>query len=85
MNGLEFLEKIMKLRPMPVIMVSTMTHRGAEATLAALEIGAFDCVAKPGRPQRAAQLAGRLSMKACTPSRAQASIILQAIVLPASS
>lgn len=47
MNGLEFLEKIMKLRPMPVIMVSTMTHRGAEATLAALEIGAFDCVAKP--------------------------------------
>jgi two-component system chemotaxis response regulator CheB len=47
MNGLEFLEKIMKLRPMPVIMVSTMTHRGAEATLAALEIGAFDCIAKP--------------------------------------
>ncbi|MFA7415922.1 MAG: protein-glutamate O-methylesterase CheB [Rhizobium sp.] len=47
MNGLEFLEKIMTLRPMPVIMVSTMTHRGAEATLAALEIGAFDCVGKP--------------------------------------
>ncbi|MCM2472789.1 chemotaxis response regulator protein-glutamate methylesterase [Rhizobium sp. CG5] len=47
MNGLEFLDKIMRLRPMPVIMVSTMTHRGAEATLAALEIGAFDCVGKP--------------------------------------
>lgn len=47
MNGLEFLEKIMRLRPMPVIMVSTMTHRGAEASLAALEIGAFDCVGKP--------------------------------------
>ncbi len=47
MNGLEFLEKIMRLRPMPVIMVSSMTHRGAEATLAALEIGAFDCVGKP--------------------------------------
>ncbi|WP_420410602.1 protein-glutamate methylesterase/protein-glutamine glutaminase [Hoeflea sp.] len=47
MNGLDFLEKIMKLRPMPVIMVSTLTHRGAEATLAALEIGAFDCVGKP--------------------------------------
>jgi two-component system chemotaxis response regulator CheB len=47
MNGLDFLEKIMTLRPMPVIMVSTMTHRGAEATLAALEIGAFDCVGKP--------------------------------------
>lgn len=47
MNGLDFLEKIMRLRPMPVIMVSAMTHRGAEATLAALEIGAFDCVGKP--------------------------------------
>ncbi|PZM12021.1 protein-glutamate O-methylesterase CheB [Rhizobium tubonense] len=53
MNGLEFLEKIMTLRPMPVIMVSTLTHRGAEATLAALEIGAFDCVGKPtpGEPR----------------------------------
>ena len=47
MNGLEFLEKIMKLRPMPVIMVSSLTHRGAEATIAALEIGAFDCIGKP--------------------------------------
>lgn len=59
MNGLEFLEKIMKLRPMPVIMVSTLTHRGAEATLAALEIGAFDCVGKPvpGDPTPFGQLA----------------------------
>jgi two-component system chemotaxis response regulator CheB len=47
MNGLEFLEKIMRLRPMPVIMVSTLTSRGAEASLAALELGAFDCVGKP--------------------------------------
>ena len=47
MNGIEFLDKIMKLRPMPVIMVSTLTNRGAEATLAALELGAFDCVGKP--------------------------------------
>ena len=47
MNGLDFLERIMRLRPMPVIMVSSLTHRGAEATLAALEIGAFDCVGKP--------------------------------------
>lgn len=47
MNGLDFLERIMRLRPMPVIMVSSLTHRGAEATLTALEIGAFDCVAKP--------------------------------------
>ncbi len=47
MNGLEFLEKIMRLRPMPVIMVSTLTQQGADVTLAALEMGAFDCVGKP--------------------------------------
>lgn len=59
MNGIAFLDKIMKLRPMPVIMVSTLTHRGAEATLAALEIGAFDCVGKPlpGDPTPFARLA----------------------------
>lgn len=47
MNGIEFLEKIMRLRPMPVVMVSTMTQRGAETTLAALELGAVDYYAKP--------------------------------------
>ena len=49
MNGLDFLEKIMRLRPMPVVMVSTLTNRGAEATLHALELGAFYCVPKPPR------------------------------------
>lgn len=47
MNGLDFLEKIMQLRPTRVIMVSSLTERGASATIRALEIGAFDCVAKP--------------------------------------
>jgi len=47
MNGLEFLEKIMRLRPMPVVMVSTLTQRGAEVTLSALEVGAVDYFAKP--------------------------------------
>lgn len=47
MNGLEFLKKIMTLRPMPVVMVSTLTRQGADATLKALEIGAVDYVAKP--------------------------------------
>lgn len=47
MDGLEFLEKIMRLRPTPVVMVSTLTSRGAEATVRALELGAFDCVGKP--------------------------------------
>ena len=47
MDGLSFLEKIMALRPMPVIMASTLTQRGADATLRALEIGAFDYISKP--------------------------------------
>ena len=47
MNGLEFLEKIMRLRPMPVVMVSTLTQSGADVTLQALELGAVDCVGKP--------------------------------------
>ncbi|WP_152045527.1 protein-glutamate methylesterase/protein-glutamine glutaminase [Aureimonas psammosilenae] len=47
MNGLEFLSKIMRLRPTPVIMVSNLTQPGAAPTLTALEIGAFDCIAKP--------------------------------------
>lgn len=49
MNGLDFLEKIMTLRPMPVIMVSTLTQKGADSTLKALEIGALDYVAKPSK------------------------------------
>lgn len=52
MNGLDFLEKIMTLRPMPVIMVSTLTNRGAQATLSALELGAFDCIGKPAPGDR---------------------------------
>jgi two-component system, chemotaxis family, protein-glutamate methylesterase/glutaminase len=47
MNGIEFLDKIMRLRPMPVIMVSSLTTSGGDATIRALEIGAVDCVAKP--------------------------------------
>lgn len=47
MNGLEFLERLMRLRPMPVVMISTLTTRGAEVTLEALELGAVDCIGKP--------------------------------------
>lgn len=51
MNGLEFLARLMRLRPTPVIMVSTLTQRGAEATLEALELGAVDCIGKPAGGQ----------------------------------
>ena len=47
MNGVDFLEKLMRLRPMPVVMVSTLTQEGADVTLRALELGAVDFVAKP--------------------------------------
>jgi two-component system chemotaxis response regulator CheB len=47
MDGLAFLERLMRLRPMPVVMVSTLTERGAATTLRALELGAVDFVAKP--------------------------------------
>ncbi len=47
MDGLTFLENLMRLHPLPVVMVSSLTEKGAEITLQALEFGAFDFVAKP--------------------------------------
>lgn len=47
MNGIDFLRRVMKHRPRPVIMVSTLTLAGAAVTIEALALGAFDCVAKP--------------------------------------
>jgi two-component system chemotaxis response regulator CheB len=47
MDGITFLENLMRLRPMPVVMVSSLTQRGADVTLRALELGAIDYVAKP--------------------------------------
>jgi two-component system chemotaxis response regulator CheB len=47
MDGIDFLARLMRLRPTPVVMVSTLTERGAEVTMRALELGAVDFVAKP--------------------------------------
>ncbi|MBK4716742.1 MULTISPECIES: protein-glutamate methylesterase/protein-glutamine glutaminase [Tenebrionibacter/Tenebrionicola group] len=47
MDGLDFLERLMRLRPMPVVMVSSLTSKGSEITLNALELGAVDFVTKP--------------------------------------
>lgn len=47
MDGIDFLGRLMRLRPMPVVMISTLTERGAEVTMKALELGAIDFVAKP--------------------------------------
>lgn len=47
MSGLEFLDKLMRLRPTPVVIVSGLTRNGADTTVRALEMGAVDCYAKP--------------------------------------
>jgi two-component system, chemotaxis family, protein-glutamate methylesterase/glutaminase len=47
MNGLDFLERLMRLRPTPVVVVSSLTQKGGDVTVRALELGAVDCVAKP--------------------------------------
>ncbi len=47
MNGISFLKNLMRLRPMPVIMISTLTQQGSPVTLEALELGAVDFIAKP--------------------------------------
>lgn len=47
MDGIDFLGRLMRLRPTPVLMISTLTERGAEVTMRALELGAVDFVAKP--------------------------------------
>jgi chemotaxis response regulator CheB len=70
MSGLAFLEKIMRLRPMPVVMVSSHTQSGTEATLEALALGAVDCVAKPADSDFSRGFAD-LAEKVKTASRAQ--------------
>ena len=73
MDGIDFLSKLMRLRPMPVVMVSTLTERGAEVTLRALELGAIDFVAKPkiGVADGLRRLAEDITDKVRTAARAQ--------------
>ncbi|QJQ99819.1 chemotaxis response regulator protein-glutamate methylesterase [Halomonas sp. PGE1] len=56
MDGIDFLERLMRLRPMPVLMVSSLTQSGSEVTLRALELGALDFVAKPSLGIRSGML-----------------------------
>ncbi len=71
MDGLEFLSRLMRLRPMPVVMVSTLTEQGAEVTLRALELGAVDFVAKPrigvnsGLNELAGDIVDKIRVAAC--------------------
>jgi two-component system chemotaxis response regulator CheB len=76
MDGLEFLEKLMRLRPMPVVMVSSLTERGSEIAMRALELGAVDFVTKPrlgmrdGLLQYADEIGEKIRAAACARLRA---------------
>ncbi len=71
MDGLEFLSRLMRLRPMPVVMVSTLTEQGADITFRALEMGAVDYVAKPrigvssGLNELASDIVDKIRVAAC--------------------
>jgi two-component system chemotaxis response regulator CheB len=73
MNGLEFLERLMRLRPTPVVMISSVTQSGADATLRALELGAVDFVAKPklGIAEGVARTASEIAAKIRAASRSR--------------
>ena len=73
MDGLDFLARLMRLRPMPVVMVSTLTDRGADVTLKALELGAVDFVSKPkiGVVDGLRQLGNDITDKIRTASKAR--------------
>lgn len=83
MNGIEFLEKIMRLRPMPVVMVSSLTQAGAEMTLRALELGAVDCVGKPTTATGTAEALNEVADK--VKSAARASVRTKADAAPATA
>lgn len=84
MDGIDFLGRLMRLRPMPVVMISTLTERGAEVTMKALELGAVDFVAKPrigvadGLSELSAQIVEKVHIAA-------AARIKRAIALPATN
>lgn len=73
MDGLSFLARIMQHRPMPVIIVSSLTQQGSTSSMEALRLGAIDVIAKPGGPgsvgEIAAQLVRRIRMLHGSPVR----------------
>lgn len=89
MDGLEFLEKVMRLRPMPVIMVSTLTSQGSETALEALALGAVDCVVKPSPANQNSfdELAGKVKVaaRAKASSRAAAGFSVKSPARPPAS
>ncbi|MBB6123487.1 chemotaxis-specific protein-glutamate methyltransferase CheB [Sphingobium subterraneum] len=73
MNGIDFLEEIMTTKPMPVVMLSTLTQKGAEVTLRALELGAVDCFPKPTKatPDEFEKISGKLCKLVATAAKSK--------------
>lgn len=77
MDGLSFLEKLMALRPLPVVVVSTLTQKGTDAAIRALELGAMDYVAKPlldirnGMVELGQELVAKVKLAAASRPRAR--------------
>jgi two-component system, chemotaxis family, protein-glutamate methylesterase/glutaminase len=67
MDGIDFLEKLMRLRPMPVVMVSTLTEKGADVTLRALDLGAVDFA--DGIRESAAEIVEKIRIASKAPIR----------------
>jgi len=89
MDGLEFLDRLMRLRPMPVVMVSSFTEAGSETTLKALELGAVDFIGKPraDSARRMEDYAEELSEKirAAKGARLRRQVTNRPIAMPAST
>ncbi|MFQ5518447.1 MAG: chemotaxis response regulator protein-glutamate methylesterase [Mariprofundus sp.] len=89
MDGLTFLANLMRLRPMPVVMVSSLTQKGAGVTLEALELGAVDFVSKPaalgaGLEQYADEIIAKVRMAAGAQVRAKSRASAKPIEVPSS-
>ena len=95
MDGLDFLEKLMRLRPMPVVMVSSLTEKSSDITFRALELGAVDFVTKPkidiskGMQEYAQEISDKIRVAAKAKIRKSASHVAPShsadVVLPAVS
>jgi two-component system chemotaxis response regulator CheB len=85
MDGLTFLGNLMRLRPMPVVMISSLTEQGADTTLQALELGAVDFVAKPkldvstGLKEYTEEIIGKVRAAAGAHVRARAKAVPAAV------
>ncbi|HZF97058.1 MAG TPA: chemotaxis response regulator protein-glutamate methylesterase, partial [Pseudoxanthomonas sp.] len=85
MDGLAFLENLMRLRPLPVVMISSLTERGADATLQALALGAVDFVSKPRLDvtRGLQEYAGEITAKVKAAAQARVRPLVRAAASPA--